>query len=110
MLLAHGNIISTMVCSGIKATKSYSFLSKELLFFSFFFFFVEHYQKNLVVQIMLGSLGEIVIIFCKQKEKKLWKLVMGKVLLIILKKNRVKIQCFFYLVQVDQDNRIANFF
>ena len=35
---------------------------------------------------------------------------MGKVLLIILKKNRMKIQCFFYLVQVDQDNRIANFF
>ena len=35
---------------------------------------------------------------------------MGKVLLIILKKNRMKIQYFFYLVQVDQDNRIANFF
>ena len=26
----HGNIISIMVSSGIKATKSYSFLSKEL--------------------------------------------------------------------------------
>ena len=35
MLPAHGNIISTMVCSGIKATKFYSFLSKELLFFFF---------------------------------------------------------------------------
>ena len=30
MLPAPGNIISTMVSSGIKATKSYSFLSKEL--------------------------------------------------------------------------------
>ena len=30
VLPAHGNIISTMVSSGIKATKSYSFLSKEL--------------------------------------------------------------------------------
>ena len=59
---------------------------------------------------MLGSLGEIVIILCKQKEKKLWKLVMGKVLLIISKKNKVKIQFFFYLVQVDQDNRVAKFF
>ena len=30
VLLAHGNIISTMVSLGIKATKSDSFLSKEL--------------------------------------------------------------------------------
>ena len=44
---------------------------------------------------MLGSLSEIVIILFKQKEKKLWKLMMDKVLLIISNINRMKIQCFF---------------
>ena len=58
---------------------------------------------------MLGSLSELVIILFKQKEKKLWKLMMDKVLLIISNINRMKIQCFFYSVQVNQDNRIANF-
>ena len=36
---------------------------------------------------------------------------MGKVLLIILKVDKVKIQYFFFFsVQVDQENRMANFF
>ena len=79
MLSTHGTIIETMVSSGIKATRSYSFLSKELG------------GANTV-----GFLRRDCHNFLHTKRKQLIEVGDGKVLLIILKIDKVKIQYFFF--------------
>ena len=78
VLSTHGTIIETMVSSGIKATRSYSFLSKELG------------GANTV-----GFLRRDCHNFLHTKRKQLIEVGDGKVLLIILKIDKVKIHFFF---------------
>ena len=93
MLPAHGNIISTMVSSGIKATKSYSFLSKEL-----------GGANN------VGFSKRDCHNFVQTKRKEIMEAGDGQSIINHFKEKQSEDPMFFYSVQVDQDNRIANFF
>ncbi|KAL4603110.1 hypothetical protein ACB092_10G102300 [Castanea dentata] len=93
VLPAHGNIISTMVSSGIKATKSYSFLSKEL-----------GGANN------VGFSRRDCHNFVQTKRKEIMEAGDGQSIINHFKEKQSEDPMFFYSVQVDQDNRIANFF
>ena len=93
MLPAHGNIISTMVSSGIKATNSYSFLSKEL-----------GGANN------VGFSKRDCHNFVQTKRKEIMEAGDGQSIINHFKEKQSEDPMFFYSVQVDQDNRIANFF
>ena len=93
MLSTHGTIIETMVSSGIKATRSYSFLSKEL-----------GGANN------VGFLRRDCHNFLHTKRKQLIEAGDGQSVINHFKNKQSEDLVFFYLVQVDQENRMENFF
>ena len=93
MLSTHGTIIETMVSSSIKATRSYSFLSKEL-----------GGANN------VGFLRRDCHNFLHTKRKQLIEAGDGQSVINHFKNKQSEDSMFFYLVQVDQENRLENFF
>ena len=93
MLSTHGTIIETMVSSSIKATRSYSFLSKEL-----------GGANN------VGFLRRDCHNFLHTKRKQLIEAGDGQSVINHFKNKQSEDLVFFYLVQVDQENRMENFF
>ena len=93
VLSTHGTIIETMVSLGIKATRSYSFLSKEL-----------GGANN------VGFLKRDCHNFLHTKRKQLIEAGDRQSVINHFKNRQSEDSIFFYSVQVDQGNRMANFF
>jgi hypothetical protein len=93
VLSTHGSIISTMVSSGIKATKSYSYLSREVGGVNNVGFTerdFHNYLRTIRKEMIEAGDKQSVINHFKNKQ--------------------IEDPMFFYSVQVDQDNRMTNFF
>ena len=93
MLSTHGTIIETMVSSGIKVTRSYSFLSKEL-----------GGANN------VGFLRRDCHNFLPTKRKQLIEVGDGQSVINHFKNRQSEDSIFFFSIQVDQENRMGNFF
>ncbi|GMY26595.1 protein FAR1-RELATED SEQUENCE 5-like [Fagus crenata] len=93
VLSTHGSIISTMVSSGIKATKSYSYLSKEV-----------GGTNN------VGFTKRDVHNYLGTTKKEMIEVGDGQSVINHFKNKQIKNLMFFYSVQVDQNNRMTNFF
>ena len=86
-----------MVCSGIKATKSYSFLSKELLFFFFFFFFWGTLSKELGGANNVGFSRWDCHNFLQTKRKEIMEVGDGQSIINYFKEKQSEDPMFFFI-------------